>query len=181
MKQRGIVVAILMFAALAASVAPAQAQDYRFFEAYAGYYDPAVDGLDNDITVGARYGRRFNPNFGWELTAGLFDVNGEENRPLEGVVGDASAFFGEVSAVWFVGGSNFALLAGAGFATVDIDLVGTTQDASDDTFTWHVGTFYQLDLGESFYLKPEVRVRTFDGDFYDKTDVEYTLGFGWRF
>ena len=172
----------LAIAAMIASLAPApiQAQSYKYFEAYAGYYDPGFDELDNDTTLGLRFGSRFNPNFGGELTAGLFDLNGDANRPLAGQVGDASAYFVDASAIWYVLGSNFGLLGGIGFATVDVDLVGTTDDASDDAFTYHFGTFYEWDLGDKFFLKPQIRVRKFEGNVYEKSDTEYALGFGWK-
>ena len=179
--KRRMVFAILLSAAIAASLAPAEAQGYRFFEAYGGYYDPGLDVLDNDVTLGLRYGRRFNDNFGWELTGGFFDLNGDADRPLAGTAGDASAYFGEASAIWFVAGSNFGLLGGVGFASVDVDIVGTNEDASDDAFTYHFGGFYEWDIGDKFYIKPEIRVRKFEGDTYEKSDTEYDLGLGWRF
>lgn len=172
-------VAIVM---LIASLAPTEAQaQYRSFEIYGGYYDPGLDVLDNDITLGLRYGRRLNPNFGWGLQAGFFDLNGDADRPLAGTVGDASAYLVDASAVWFVAGSNFGLFGGIGFATVDVDVVGSTEDASDDAFTYHFGANYQWDLGSSFYIKPELRVRKFEGDTYEKSDTEYTVGLGWKF
>ncbi len=167
--------------ALIASLAPAQAQGYRSFEIYGGYYDPGFDELDNDITLGVRYGSRFNPNFGIGLQGGFFDLNGDADRPLAGLVGDASGYFVDLSGIWFVLGSNFGLFGGIGFATVDVDVTGTTTDVSDDAFTYHFGGNYEWDLGTSFYLKPEIRVRKFEGDTYEKSDTEYTLGLGWKF
>lgn len=180
---RRIVFAILLAVATVASLAPApaEAQGYRYFEVYAGYYDPGLDALDNDTTLGLRWGSRIGPSWGWELTGGFFDLNGDANRPLEGIAGDASGYFGDFSGIWYVAGSNFGLLGGLGFATVDVDVVGTTEDVSDDAFTYHFGTFYQWDIGEKFFLKPQVRVRKFEGDTYEKSDTEYDLGFGWRF
>ena len=178
---RRIVFALLLAGALVVSATPAEAQGgYRFFELYGGYYQPGLKELDNDFTGGLRFGGRPSDNFGWELQAGYFDLNGEEDRPLAGTVGDAGAFFGDLSAIWFVAGSNFGLLGGVGFATVDVDLVGSTEDVSDDAFTYHAGTFYQWDFGGSYYLKPELRVRKFEGDTYEKLDTELTLGFGWK-
>lgn len=177
-----IILAIPLLFVLTATLAPAEAQNtYRFFEVYGGYYDPGFDELDNDITLGLRYGRRFNDSFGWEIGAGFFDLNGDANRPLAGTVGDADAFLGDLSAIWFVAGSNFGLLGGVGFASVNVDLEGTTEDESDDAFTYHFGAFYQWDIGDKFFLKPEVRVRKFEGDTYEKSDTEYDLGVGWRF
>ena len=177
---RRIVFAILLAVATAISLAPAEAQGYRYFELYGGYYDPGLDELDNDVTLGLRWGGRVNPSWGWELSAGFFDLNGDANRPLEGLAGDASGYFGDFSGVWYVAGSNFGLLGGLGFATVDVDVIGTTEDVSDDAFTYHFGTFYEWDLGDKFFLKPQVRVRKFEGDTYEKSDTEYALGLGWK-
>jgi hypothetical protein len=177
---RKVVFAIVLALALAANLAPAEAQSYQFFEVYGGYYDPGFDELDNDITGGIRYGGRPAANWGWALEAGFFDLNGDADRPLAGTIGDASGYFGDLSAIWFVAASNFGLFGGIGFATADVDVVGTTEDISDDAFTYHFGGFYEWDITETFYLKPEVRVRKFEGDTYEKSDTEYTLGLGWK-
>ncbi|HVR96420.1 MAG TPA: hypothetical protein VMW27_07400 [Thermoanaerobaculia bacterium] len=177
---RRIVIAILLAVGMAASLTPAEAQGYRYFEVYGAYYDPGLDTLDNDISLGARFGSRITDQFGWELTGGFFDLNGDANRPLAGTVGDASAYFGDLSAVWYVGGSNFGLLGGVGFATADVDIVGSTEDVSDDAFTYHFGGFYEWDLGETFFIKPGIRVRKFEGDTYEKSDTEYAVGLGWK-
>jgi len=176
---RRTVFAIVLAVVAAASLAPAEAQ-YRFFEIYGGYYDPGLDVLDNDITGGVRFGSRLSDSWGWGLEAGFFDLNGDADRPLAGTVGDASGYFGDLSGIWFVAGSNFGLFGGVGFATADVDVVGTNEDVSDDAFTYHFGSFYQWDIGESFYFKPEIRVRKFEGDTYEKSDTEYTLGLGWK-
>lgn len=183
MKRRSVfaIFSTVAIIGLIASVAPAQAQGYRSFEVYGGYYDPGFDELDNDTTLGVRWGTRFNPSWGFGLQGGFFDLNGDANRPLEGLIGDASGYFVDASVIWFVGGSNFGLLGGVGFATADVDVVGSTEDISDDAFTYHFGANYQWDIGESFYIKPEVRVRKFEGDTYEKSDTEYTIGLGWKF
>ncbi|HEX6901367.1 MAG TPA: outer membrane beta-barrel protein [Thermoanaerobaculia bacterium] len=180
MKRRVVFVFLLALAAVA-GLTPANAQPYNFFEVYGAYYDPGLDVLDNDVSLGLRWGSRPAPNWGWELTGGFFDLNGDADRPLAGQVGDASAYFVDLSGIWFVGGSNFGLLGGIGFATVDVDVTGTTEDVSDDAFTYHFGAFYQWDIGDKFYLKPEIRVRKFEGDTYEKSDTEYAVGFGWRY
>ena len=179
MNRRIVLAVLLAAAAAAASVAPAAAQ-YRYFELYGGYYDPGLDVLDNDITGGLRFGSRLSENWGWELQGGFFDVNGDADRPLAGVVGDANGIFVDLSGVWYVLGSNFGLLGGVGFATVDVDLTGTTEDVSDDAFTYHFGGFYEWDLTDTFFVKPGIRVRKFEGDTYEKSDTEYSLGLGWK-
>lgn len=160
--------------------APAQAAGYNF-EVYAGYYVPGLSELDNDLTFGARFGGRPSDRFGWQLSAGTFDLNGEEDRPLAGTVGDADAVLVDGSFQWFPGGGNFAIFAGPGFASVNVDLEGTTKDESDDAFTLHAGISYLMQLGTSFYIRPDVRFRDFQGNVYEKTDTEATLAFGWSF
>lgn len=150
-------------------------------EVYGGYYVPGLSELDDDLTFGARMGNRFSENFGWQFSGGVFDLNGEQDRPLAGSVGDANGYIFDGSFQWFIGGTNLALFGGPGFATVDVDLVGTTEDVSDDAFTLHLGMSYVFQFTDNLYLRPDVRFRSFYGDTYEKTDTEATLAFGWSF
>jgi outer membrane protein with beta-barrel domain len=161
-------------------VAPAAAGQPHL-ELYAGYYVPGQSAFDDDLTFGLRFGGRPTERFGWQVSGGVFDLNGEEDRPLQGRVGDANAFLVDASFQWFPGGGNFAVFGGPGFSSIDIDHEGSTQDTSDDTFTLHIGASYLFQIGESFYLRPDVRFRDFQGDVYDKTDTEASLAFGWNF
>lgn len=179
MFKRILMVGALMLMVIGVS-APARAEGFNF-EVYGGYYVPGLSELDNDLVFGARFGGRPSDSWGWQLSAGVFDLNGEEDRPLAGTVGDANALVVDGSFQWFPGGGNFALFAGPGFATVDVDLVGTTEDVSDDALTFHVGVSYLWQIGESFYIRPDARLRDFQGDTYEKTDTEGTLAFGWSF
>jgi len=165
---------------VAGIAAPVRAEGHHF-EVYGGYYVPGLSELDDDLTFGARFGGRPSEKFGWQISAGVFDLNGEEDRPLAGTVGDANGYIFDGSFQWFVGGSNFAIFGGPGFATVDVDLEGTTKDVSDDAFTLHAGASYLWQIGDSFYLRPDVRFRDFQGDTYEKTDTEASLAFGWKF
>ena len=160
--------------------APARAEGFNF-ELYAGYYVPGLSELDDDLVFGARFGGRPSPRFGWQISGGIFDLNGEEDRPLAGTVGDANGMIFDGSLQWFPGGGNFAIFGGPGFATVDVDLEGSTTDVSDDAFTLHVGASYLWQIGTSFYIRPDVRFRDFQGDTYEKTDTEASLAFGWSF
>jgi len=175
----------VMFAllALALFVPAAQAQEagQSAFELYTGYYVPGIDDLDNDLTYGIRFGARPTEQFGWNLSAGYLDLNQNNVEPLDGIIGNANGYFVDASAVWYIAGSDFGLFGGIGWGTVDIDIVGTTTDASDDAFTYNYGVHYAWNFGEKYLLKPEVKWRKWDGDTYEKTDEEYTVSFGWRF
>ena len=61
------------------------------------------------------------------------------------------------------------VFGGIGFGSVDIDLEGTTTDLSDDALTFNVGVSYLFQIGEKFYIRPDVRLRDFNGDVYDST------------
>jgi len=166
---------------LLAPAAQAQEAGQKVFEIYAGYYVPGIDDLDNDLTGGFRFGGRPNRNFGWSLQAGYLDLKQNNTQPLDRIIGSADGYFVDASAIWYVAGSNVGIFAGLGFATVDVDLRGTTTDVSDDALTYNYGIHYAWNLGEKYVVKPEVRWRKFDGDTYEKTDEEYSLSFGWRF
>jgi hypothetical protein len=178
-----LAVALLAVAAVLAFGAPASAQevDENAFEIYGGLYVPGIDDLDNDITYGLRFGGRPADQFGWSLEAGYFDLTQNNTRPLEDVIGSANAWLVDLSGIWYIAGSDFGVFAGVGFATVDIDVLGTTQDESDDAITYNYGVHYAFNFGEKYLVKPEIRWRKFDGDTYEKTDEEYSLSFGWRF
>ncbi len=180
----GLALASLLLVAVFAMAPAAQAQEAgeQTFEIYAGYYVPGIDDLDNDWTYGVRYGSRPSENWGWNIGAGYFDLeqNGDD-RPLERFITSANAWLIDLSGIWFIRGSDFGIFAGLGWATVDIDLRGTTQDESDDALTYNYGVQYSFNFGDNSVLKPEVRWRKFDGDTYEKTDEQYTLTYGWRF
>jgi len=173
----------LMLVALALCVPAAQAQEagQRVFEIYAGYYIPGIDDLDNDLTYGLRFGGRPTEAWGWSLQAGTLDLNQNNTRPLAGTVRDAQGYFVDLDGIWYVAGSNFGLFGGVGFGTVDIELQDTNEDISDDAFTYNFGVHYLWNFGTNSLVKPEIRLRKWEGDTYEKTDEEYSISYGWRF
>ena len=176
-----LAVVCLALTTFTAPVAQAQEAGENAFEIYAGYYVPGIDDLDNDITYGVGFTGRPGDQFGWNIRAGYLDLNQNNNQPLEDFIGSANGYFLDADAIWYIAGSDFGLFAGIGFATVDVDIVGTTTDASDDALTYNYGLHYAWNFGDNYLLKPEVRWRKFDGDTYEKTDEEYSVSFGWRF
>lgn len=175
---------VMLFAALAvASTPPAAAQEAgeNVFEIYGAYYVPGIDDLDNDISPGIRFGGRPADQWGWSFELGYLDLNQNNTEPLDGIIGNANGFFFDGDIIWYIAGSDFGLFGGVGWATVDVDIVGSTTDISDDAFTINYGLHYAWNFGERYLLKPEIRWRQFQGDTYEKTDEEYSLSFGWRF
>ena len=181
MKAIRIGMTALALLALSAPSARAQEAGQKAFELYAGYYTPGIDDLDNDVTYGLRFGMRPAEQFGWSLQAGYLDLNQNNVEPLDGIVGNANGYFVDASAIWYIAGSDFGLFGGVGFGSVDVDIVGTTTDVSDDAFTYNYGVHYVWNIGSGTLVKPEVRWRKWDGDTYEKTDEEYSISFGWRF
>jgi len=178
----GLALVTLALLAVFAAAPAAQAQEAgeQAFEIYGGYYVPGIDDLDNDITYGIRYGSRPNDQFGWRIGAGYFDLN-QNNTDLSLFIGSADAWLIDLDGIWYIGGSDFGLFASVGWATVNIDISGSTRDESDDAFQYGGGALYHFNFGDRYVVTPQVRLRRFEGDIYEKTDEEYTLSFGWRF
>ena len=175
----GVTLALASLFAFAPAV-EAQETGERAFELYVGYLVPGERELENDTTWGIRYTSRNWDQFGWQISAGYMDL-GIEGGPDLGLINRASGYFGDATGIWYPAGSDFGIFAGLGYGAVDVDLEGTTTDQSDSGLTYVYGANYTWNFGESYLLKPEVRWRTWDGDFYGSTDTEYTLAFGWRF
>jgi len=73
-----------------------------------------------------------------------------------------------------------------GDITIDVEGEDNDLDASDDAFSYHLGLAYAFQTKSSFYVRPDLRFRFFDLDAegdarYDNQDMEFNLGFGWRF
>ena len=178
-----ILMGVTALAMLMAFAPGAQAQETgeRSFDLVAGLYVPGIDDLDNDMTYGLGFRSRLSDQFGWGLYAGYLDLNQNNTEPLDGIIGNANGYFVDADVTWYIMGSDFGLFGGIGFGSVDIDIVGTTTDASDDAFTYNYGVNYTWNFGDAYLLRPQIKWRKWDGDTYEKTDEEYTLAFGWRF
>ena len=178
-----VLVGMAALAALLAFAPAAQAQETgeRAFSLYAGLIVPGVDDLDNDLTYGLEFDSRPWDSFGWGLSAGMMDLNQNNNEPFTDTFGNANGYFVDSFLIWYPAGSNFGIFGGLGFGSVDIDIVGTVTDLSDDSLTYNLGANYTWNFGENYLLRPQVKWRKWDGDRYSKVDEEYTLAFGWRF
>ena len=175
----GMAAAAMIFAL--APAAHAQESGEQSFYIYGGLYVPGIDDLDNDLTGGIGWSARPWDQFGWGVSAGFLDLNQNNVEPLDGVIGNASGYFADADIAWYPGGSNFSIFAGLGFGSVDVDIVGTVTDFSDDTLTYNYGVNWAWNFADNLMLRPQIKWRKWDGDRYSKTDEEYTLAFGWRF
>ena len=183
---------LVLFALLLFVPAAQAAEPGHNFTLYAGWFYPEGDILDEDLTFGGAWGYNFNENFGINVQTGFFDVaNSVNNENLEDALAGAplsiDLWLVDFSGVWYPGGGNFGVFGGLGWATIDAELyqAGSNNNlsVSDDTFTMHVGMNYQWNIGDSFFIRPEARVRWFDATDarYDETQWETVAHFGWRF
>lgn len=166
------------------TVAGAPAANAFNLEAFAGYYFP--EELDEDLNFGVRFGNRSSEQFGWQVGGTWFDV--EDSQGFEGSRVDLDLFHVDFSFMWYPNGGDFALFAGPGFATVDLEIPFTNQDFSDDVFAAHVGLSYEFGGDEGFYVKPDTRLHWYEAEgfgpgFEKETQITYdaSIALGWRF
>jgi len=191
----------LTLALLAITSTTAWAVKNNEIEATIGWYFPGdfeLEGLGTNIkyhdtsTYGVGYGYRFSPlwGVGASWTHVEMDAARTDQEHLNCSTCDFNTDFFDFSVDWYPGGHNWALYGGIGWVTAvfSINIPGDSNDRSfsDDTFTYHIGTSWTWNVGESFYIRPDVRLRFFDLDSsargkYDSEDPEIRLGFGWRF
>lgn len=190
---------IALAVAFAASLNPARAEitgGSGEIEIYAGWYWPD-DGpgisLD-DLTFGVRGGINFTPAFGLLIGAGYWE--GSEGVTLATVPpasfkAKAEQWHGDISLVWNINPDSrsvFQFFGGPGYAETDVTnwaLVGGAAvkgTASKGTWTGHAGFGVRIACTDTFYIRPEGRVRYFDdvpGGNGERWDYEASIGFGW--
>lgn len=182
------------------AAAPAQAQGT--FGVSAGIYEPEDSELDHTEVFGIRGGYRFHPNFGFEGSLSRVDL--ADTIPF-----DDEPFFSDLdfkldlynldlSLQWFPRGGNFIVFGGPGVARLDAEVSATifgervSESDTSNIFTAHAGVGYDWKIGNSFFIRPEARVRWYFDDEIDEsaedfavsyrsTDLEGSLVFGWRF
>ena len=164
-----------MAVALLLISAPAKAGDSRL-EAFAGYY--FAEETEDDISFGARYS--WDSGRGWGLMASY------ETLEVEGagynVPGGVEAELQQIEASWVLHprNGNFDLFAGLGATILDVDhgVAGPIIDLDDTVISTHAGAGYRFDLGDVVYLRPEVRMRTYDiGDQTLDFSASVAIGF----
>jgi Outer membrane protein beta-barrel domain len=139
---------------------------------------------------GVRYGHRFSPPFGIGASWTHVDLDSASDNSVGCSTCNFSVDFADFSFEWYPGGSNLGLYAGLGWASGDfeVNIPGVSNDRkiSDDAFTWHLGAAWAWQVGQAFYVRPDVRIRFLQLDQsgrgkYDSEDPQVGLGFGWRF
>ena len=181
---RKFLVVMLAVAAFAVVLAPAPAAAAGKVEVFAGYFFP--EELDEDLTYGLRFGSKWENNWGWEVSASWFDV--ADSQGFSGRAVDADIMHVDGSAVYYPGGGDFGILFGVGWATGNVDDPRSTEDFSDDTFTFHGGVAYDFNITESFYVRPDIRFRYYElegfgpeGGKDTQLTYEAAVALGWRF
>jgi hypothetical protein len=155
-------------------------------EIFAGYFVP--EELDDDLTLGARFGYRGAWDWGWLIAFSWFDVAESGSFPGNRTA-DANVFHVDFSAVFYpIDDGTFSIFFGPGWATGDVDVSRTTQDFSDDAFTIHAGMGYEFDVTRYFYIKPDLRLRYYElegfgpsGGVENQLTYEIAVALGWRF
>ena len=178
-------ICILAGLALFVLAAPPAAQAGPWnFEIFAGYLLP--EELDEDLAYGLGFGKRGDANWGWEVRASWFDV--ADSQGFSGLRVDADVIHVDFSFDWYPGDGDFSVFFGPGFASGNVDVPGTATDISDDVFSAHVGLGYFFRAGESFYVKPDFRLRWYelegwgrDGGKDSQISYEAAVALGWTF
>ncbi|HET9765777.1 MAG TPA: outer membrane beta-barrel protein [Thermoanaerobaculia bacterium] len=148
-------------------------------------------GYHETFSYGLRYGYRASETWGLGVTWTHVDLDAgrSDSQGVGCSTCDFGVDFADFSGEWYPGGGKWALYAGLGWASGDLELNldGDSNDLkiSDDAFTYHIGTAWRWDFGESFYIRPDARLRFLQLDKdgrgkYDSEDPEFRLGFGWR-
>jgi len=179
---RGMIgLALLALAPLVlASAARAQETGQFAFEVFGGPYFPGERALDTDLVYGARFGQRPLPQLGWGLEIGGLDFKPINRLATVGAVEDTTGYFADGDVIWYVGGTNFGFFAGAGLGHVDMSF-HELPDRSENALTVNGGVHYTWSFAQNVLIKPEIRLRWWHGNVYDKTDEEYTASVGWHF
>lgn len=200
------VLGILLMVGLMLGGAPAPAGAQGSFGVTGGIYLPEDDELDNTEILGIRGGYRFAPQLGIEASLSRvelidgFPENDEPSIPELEINLQADLYNLDLSLQWFPRGGNLLVFAGPGLARIDVKaefrfLSTTIRDSvSSEIFTAHAGLAYDWRISERFFIRPEARVRRYFDDepsrseeqgtflsiFYDATDYEAAVTFGWR-
>mgnify|MGYP001814942897 CR=1 FL=1 len=138
----------------------------------------------DDITWGARVGKRHSDNWGWEISLGFFDIDEAAER-LENRSGiNFGLGLVDLSAMYYPGGGDFFLYGGIGSAQVDLEIASngkTVLDNSSSEISGNLGLGYVWNVGETTFIRLDGKFRFYDSDYYSGPDGEATVGLGWNF
>ncbi len=169
--------AALAVAVMASQPAPLRAEGRGRIEGFAGYY--LAEELDDSVSFGVR--GAWMPSPGWGLMASYerFEKNGGKGYGRPGNV-DARIDSLEASYVAYPTGESFEIFTGLGVTDLNVDahIANPAVDLEKSTLSAHVGLGYRAMLGDSLYIRPEIRARVYDaGD--NTIDLTASLALGW--
>lgn len=197
--------ALVLGASLVATSARAEVTDGSGnIEVYAGWYFPDDSGAGadyDDLTAGLRLGYVFTKHLGLQATLGWFEGDGTYTHPAYGKQTISPSIVPlDISLMGYINPDSravFTAYGGIGYAFQDADVdvncnvlpdpvddlcradKGARESHTDDSFTLHAGVGAKIDVTESFYLRPDARVRWFEDREDNEMDWEVSLGFGW--
>lgn len=159
-------------------------------EIYAGWLWPDEDsGTDlDDLTYGLRLGYNVTEHFGIMGSLGYWE--GSDTVAAGAYKLDEDGLFFDLSFEWIVNPDSrsvFIFYGGPGYAGWNADYNDKTGglfpdfSIDDDVFTLHAGITARFQVTDTFYIRPDARVRWSDNDLRsdDSYDWEATLGLGW--
>ena len=174
--------------ALSPSAHAAVAANSGDIEVVIGWYWPeSQTGADvqDDFTGGVQGGYNFTKHFGLEGSVLGFDSS--VNNPAPFADTSVRALTTDLSFEWLANPDKravFELYGGPGYAWQDVNPPGPKNSISEDVWTMHVGVGTKISITDNFYIRPDARVRWFDGDnkaghIDSHTDWQTTVSFGW--
>lgn len=169
----------------------AQGPSGWYFEAFSGGYTSGLDALNESAPWGLRVGvKPPDGMLGLDFEYGRLDGNIRGIETDEGPVDvryDASVFDASL-AVWLADGRRlqFMLFGGIGWTFADATATRPIDDeisivlggADADTFTTNIGLAARVFIGDTVFLRGDVRGRWYEKRERDSTDTEYTLALG---
>lgn len=170
--------AFLALAVALIGTSPAFAEGEGRVEGFAGYY--FGEELAEDVSYGARGAWRPSPGWGLMASFESFSLSGDDGYGESNVDADIAHF--EVSFLAYPTGKSFEMFCGLGYADVSVDthVPGAAVDLDKGSLSLHVGLGYRAALGDTFYLRPEVRARSYDVvDSTIDVTASIALGFSW--
>lgn len=200
-----LVRAILLAAGIAFGCVSAPASAQFYFGVSAGMYQPEDEGKSSTEIFDVRGGYRVRPRIGFEWSFSRVTLDETVDPAILPFDFDefnttADLTNLDLTVQWFPRGGNFVVFGGPGIAMMDsrinVVFIGVPFTDTDITniFTAHAGVGYAWQLGNGFFILPEVRARRYFGAevkapsavegfrfSYQATDIEGGLTVGWRF
>lgn len=179
---------MLILPILPSSVLAEIDEDSYSVELYAGYYTPGPDILDDDVSFGLR--ANFNPlkNFGITTQLGYFTTDSKAQMGLNAGEIDYRTYLLDVSFNGYLAADSPAVVVlyggfGGSFSDTEFQSIippDTLRKFSQDSFTGNAGVGLLIDISESFFLRPDAKLRYIGNRVEDEWDAEYTLSIGWK-